>query len=254
MASNDATEASLQAMQSSYGQTYAELYHRHWWWRSREWILLRIIAGLGLGRPAEILDVGCGDGLFLPRLSEFGEVRGIEVDTSVLRPDNPFRVRIHTRPLGDPEYGEWRFDLITALDVLEHMEDDGRAVEQMLAMLKPQGRLLITVPAFMALWDHHDELNQHHRRYTVSSLRRLLAPRCRIVLLRYLFHAIFLPKLVVKVANLARRRKMVQHAIPGPWVNRTMTALCKGEYALLNRFRIPFGTSVVAVVAREDAR
>ena len=81
----------------------------------------------------DILDVGCGDGLFFPELERFGRVRGIEVDEGLLDPEGPFRGRIHTRPLGDPAYrgDDWRFDLITALDVVEHIADDRAAVSEM---------------------------------------------------------------------------------------------------------------------------
>src|SRR5262249_24604101 len=145
-------------MQAPYAAEYRRLYHEHWWWRSREAILLDLLLDLFPGRDdLDVLDVGCGDGLFFPQLERFGRVRGIELDLGLLDPDGPYRSLISTCPLGDPAYrGDgWEFDLVTALDVIEHIEDDRAAVSEMVRMLRPGGVLVITVPAFQALWAHH---------------------------------------------------------------------------------------------------
>src|SRR4051812_12063398 len=140
-------------MQAPYAAEYARLYREHWWWRSREAILLDLLRSLRLPPGGDILDVGCGDGLFFQELERFGRVRGIEVDVGLLDPDGPYRDRIATLPLGDPSYAgdAGRFDLITALDVIEHIADDRAAVAAMLRMLRPGGVMVVTVPAFPSL-------------------------------------------------------------------------------------------------------
>lgn len=237
-------------MDAAYAEGYERLYHEHWWWRSRETILLGEIRRLGLASPLRILDVGCGNGLFFPKLSELGEVWGIEADTSVLHEDGPYRDRIFTELLGAPIYQDRRFDLITALDVIEHIEDDTAAVRDMAGMLAPGGVLLLTVPAFMLLWDEHDVINQHHRRYTRESLRRVLERHGEILSLRYMFHAIFFPKLLVKWLNRSRDRKIAQHNIPSPLVNKVMEGVNAAEFRLGRGLPIPFGTSVCGVLRR----
>lgn len=237
-------------MQEGYARIYGDLYRRHWWWRSREAILVRLIHSLGFRPPIEILDVGCGGGYFFAELDRLGSVRGIEVDESLLADDCPARDRIYSKPLGDPFYRNRQFDLITALDVIEHIEDDGKAVDDMLAMLRPGGKMVITVPAFMALWDHHDDINNHLRRYTAGGLRRLLSPRGKILRLRYLFHGIVFLKLLVKLVNRGAKARIIQHRIPSGIVNRAMIAWCLAEYRWLRWLRIPFGTSVLAVLEK----
>jgi SAM-dependent methyltransferase len=69
-------------------------------------------------------------------------------------------------PFADDE-----FDLATALDVLEHLDDDGAALAELRRVVRPGGALVVTVPAHPRLWSRHDELNHHRRRYTRSSLR-----------------------------------------------------------------------------------
>ena len=191
-------------MQEDYGRIYAHLYHNHWWWRSHEAILLRTLRSLRLPGPVEILDVGCGDGLFFPELRNFGTVSGIEVDASLIAPGSPHRPRISNKPLGDPAHAGRRFDLITALDVVEHIDDDRAAIDAMVHMLRPGGFLVLTVPAFMCLWDHHDEINGHFRRYTARDLRERLAGLGQTVELRYVFPSLFFGKLVFRWLNRLR--------------------------------------------------
>ena len=196
------------------------------------------------------MDVGCGAGVMLRSLSQFGDVSGMEVDTSMLDDTTPFRSSIHTEPLGADIYRDMRFDLITCLDVIEHIDDDGQAVTDMMRMLRPGGTLLVTVPAFMALWDEHDEMNRHYRRYTTRTLRDVLAPHGQITELRYLFTGLFLPKLAVRQLNRLRKRKIVQSKLPGGLTNRVMKLACEAEYRVTRRLRPPFGTSVLAVVRK----
>jgi SAM-dependent methyltransferase len=243
-------------MERDLAARYAQLYRRHWWWRARESILVALIEELPLRRDAEILDVGCGDGLFFPRLRDFGNVRGIEVDESLLTPDGPFRRRIFTSPLGDVSYSDWRFDLITALDVIEHLEDDAAAIAHMTSMLVPDGWLVITVPAFMALWDRHDEINHHHRRYTRSSLHEILEPHGRIRKIRYLFPGLFVPKLVAKLVGRLRGGGLRQDRLPPSLVNEVLARYLRLEDRVVGPLRLPFGTSVLALLqlARHEAR
>src|SRR5205085_1526749 len=147
-------------------------------------------------------------------------------------------------------YRACRFGLITALDVLEHIEDDVQAVDDMLAMLAPGGFLFITVPAFQQLWDRHDEINRHYRRYTVPTLRRLLSGRGEIVSCRYLFHSLFFLKGLAKWLNSRGNYRVTQHDIPSRPLNWLMARWCVAEYHGLRGLRIPLGSSVVAVVRK----
>jgi len=238
----------LLAMDADFGQQYARMYREHWWFRTRERMLLRQIDSFELPGTADILDGGCGDGLFMPCLKRHGEVCGIEIDASLITSDNPFRSRITHEPLGDARYDGMQFDLITALDVIEHIQDDQHAVAAMHNMLRPGGYMLITVPALNLLWDEHDEINHHFRRYTKRSLRELVEPFGDIVKLNYFFGALFLPKLAVKIANRFRSSKIEQHSLPSNFVNATMQKFfdIESRFATL----LPFGTSLLAIVRK----
>ena len=67
-------------------------------------------------------------------------------------------------------------DIIVMHDVLEHLADDAAAARYLGSLLKQGGRLIISVPALPGLFGHHDVLLGHYRRYTKSSLVRVLGP------------------------------------------------------------------------------
>jgi len=241
-------------MQREFASLYGHIYAHHWWWRMREAVVLDRVQGLGLRRPARILDVGCGDGLLFPALSHFGEVTGIEIDPALLTDDGPWRERIHTEPLTSRRFDGQQFDLILALDVLEHIEHDRDESARLVELMAPGGRALVTVPASPALWDEHDRLNAHWRRYTQRTLSDCLTGHgARLVELRYLFHWLYLPKLLVTRLNALRRQKVAQHQIPPAWLNRALMRVCAAEYALTRGLRLPFGTSLLAILEKPGA-
>lgn len=241
-------------MQHDYAKQYAQLYRRHWWWRSREAAVVQTIRRLtDLPEQAEILDVGCGDALSLPTLASLAphaQAWGIEIDANTILPNNPLRDRIYDKPLGDAMYQGMQFDLITALDVIEHIEDDNDAVDNMIHMLKPGGCLLVTVPAMPVLWTEHDTMNMHFRRYTRSGLADLLTQRGELIDCRYFYTSLALPKLAI--AGLQRLQKPASSTpgVPFRLLNSFMQSYFKAEWMLTQRVPMPFGSSLIAVVRK----
>jgi hypothetical protein len=102
----------------------------------------------------------------------------------------------------------------------------------------------------MLLWDRHDEINQHFRRYSRQSLAALLRGKAKVLRMEYLFHLLFLPKMLVKIRNSVLGGSTAQHGVPSPAVNRWMEAACLADYRFLRPLRVPFGTSLLAVVQK----
>jgi len=233
-------------MDAEYARHYRDLYERHWWWRAREALVLRTIRRLRAGRgPGRILDVGSGDGLLFERLAELGEVEGIEPDASLLGPGSPHRARITVAPFDERFRPGHRYALVLMLDVLEHLPDAVGALRHARSLLEPDGRLLVTVPAFQWLWTHHDELNRHYLRYTRATLREAAEEAgLRMEESRYFFHWTVPGKLAVR----AKERVLGPggpERVPAAPVNRALYLLSRAEQAL----RLPFGTSLLAVLA-----
>jgi hypothetical protein len=120
----------------------------------------------------------------------------------------------------------------------------------MSAMLQPGGSLVVTVPAFMDLWDVHDEVNAHLRRYTAAEVRALLHPVGEILQVRYWFHTLYFAKRVVAAVNRRRTRTIQQHRIPPAPINSLLRLYCTWETRLLAPLRLPFGSSVIALARK----
>jgi SAM-dependent methyltransferase len=163
-------------MRAAYAQGYRTLWERHWWWRSRELHVLEWVARVRNRNQRDdfrILDVGCGDGLFFDQLERFGQVEGIEPDASLVT-HSIHRARIRTVALGVDFEARAEHDLVLMLDVLEHVQDDLRALQSLRESLRPEGRLILTVPALSWLWSQHDQVNEHFRRYDRRGLASVL--------------------------------------------------------------------------------
>lgn len=161
-------------MDPQYGERYRELFEKHWWWRARSRFIVDLLRRI---EPKEhwrtILDIGCGDGLFFPELSRFADVEGVEPFGDLVNPSNPYRRQISICPFDEQYRPGKQYSLILMLDVLEHIENAVGALSHAVSLLEPDGTIVLTVPAFMALWTNHDVLNQHFIRYTKSSFRRV---------------------------------------------------------------------------------
>jgi SAM-dependent methyltransferase len=234
-------------VEREYSDAYAGLYRAHWWFRVREELLVETIrkyrppAGWGA-----ILDVGCGDGLLFDRLAEFGAVEGVEPDAVVV--STRFRDRIHTLPFDDQFRPGKLYSLVLLLDVLEHLPDPAAALRRALELLAPEGRVIITLPAFQILWTNHDVLNHHLRRYTRRSFRELAAS-CGLALdeERYLFPSLFPAKLAARAAERLLRLPPRVPSIPPAWLNRALYRYSRREQRLAMAVPFPFGISLLLV-------
>jgi SAM-dependent methyltransferase len=237
-----------------YGQSYERLYREHWWWRSREEFLLKVIQSLKLPTKSNILDIGCGDGLFLDRLSEFGGIiEGLESDSSLISRDSANRHRIHIGPFDRTFKPNKQYGLILMLDVLEHLPEPEAALKHAVELLDSDGLVVITVPAFPCLWTTHDDINHHYVRYTKQSLKRLAtSASLRVDLMRYFFHWLFPLKLAIRFKEMLILTHPTPPKIPTPSVNRAMLAISRLEQRICDRYPFPLGSSLLAVGSRQE--
>src|SRR5918998_2562281 len=170
-------ELPREMMQHTYSILY-EVEGSHWWYIGRRRIIssfVREICSRIRDRRPKILDVGCGTGANLVMLGEFGEAHGIDVSHDALSFCQERGLEnVKHGAAEELPYEDGTFDLVTALDVVEHLDDDLAGLSEMRRVLRPGGRVLLFVPAFMFLWGLQDEVSNHRRRYRLSQLRRVL--------------------------------------------------------------------------------
>jgi SAM-dependent methyltransferase len=246
-------------MREDFYPYYFRIEDRHWWFVGRRRIILSLLdAAIGAadrdGR--RVLDVGCGTGAMLSYLERYGEPSGVEADeqavelcrsrgiTAVQQADPP--------PL---PFEDGRFDLVTALDVLEHVDDDGRLLAELRRVLRPGGVALVTVPAFPALWGPQDVISHHKRRYRAGELRRRVqAAGLKPTRTTYFNTLLFPPIAALRLARRLRpapagSRSDFELTREG-WANDMLTALFGFEARLLSAFDLPFGVSIACLALR----
>lgn len=239
-------------MDTGYGARYRDLFERHWWWRAREQVIL---ATLEAHRPAEgyraVLDIGCGDGLFFDRLLQIpgvSHVEGVEPAESLVSPDGRHRASITIAPFDQSFDPHHQYSAILMLDVLEHLPDPGGALRHALSLLEPGGIILATVPAFMALWTRHDELNHHYTRYSKRSLGALAgAAGMRVDAMRYFFRWTAVAKLATRLMEALAYGQPGNPEVPPAPVNRVLYGLSRVEERLIGGLQVPFGSSLLIV-------
>lgn len=247
--------------------TYAIMYEvegAHWWFAGRRRILesfvREIVAKLNSSAvppppPPRILDVGCGTGANLEMLAEFGVAEGVDVSEDALafcRARGLTRVR-----LGAAErlpYEDNAFDLVTALDVVEHLDDDAAGLCEMRRVLRPDGRALLFVPAFMWLWGVQDDVSHHRRRYTLSQLKeRVRAAGFEVERATYANVTFFAPILAGRLLMRATgARPASENNINVSALNGVLGHIFGAERFWLRRLNFPFGVSAVCVARRVE--
>jgi SAM-dependent methyltransferase len=226
---------------------------RHWWFVGKR-LLVAALLGNRLDRPGQrILDVGCGTGGVLASLASRAETVGVDRSVQALRHSRGRGVAsVACADMDRLPFGPGRFDLVLMLDVLEHFDDDVAVLNGVRPLLRPGGALLVSVPAFQALFSEHDEVLQHKRRYSMPMLRRALdAGGFAIRRLTYTNVLTLPPAALVRglLPRLGIRRgggtDFREHA---PWVNRLLVGIYQLEAAALRVLPgLPPGLSIAAI-------
>jgi SAM-dependent methyltransferase len=236
-------------------QTLAVDEH-HWWYRGRRRIIRAELDRLTLPPRAQVLDAGCGSGRTLAELVHYGTVSGIELNedaAELARSRGHGEVRVGR--LEELPWADASFDLITCLDVIEHTPDDRVALSELHRVCRPGGWLLVTVPAYPALWSLHDEANHHYRRYSRPALRSAASAAGWTVTRLSSFNSVLLAP--AAAVRLAQRRSGAHNgsgnnlSIGPAWLNDALeTPLALEARWLAAGHTLPFGLSLVAVLRR----
>ena len=232
-----------------------EVEEKHWWYVGRREILKSFVTDIRAqaDRELKILDVGCGTGANLKMLREFGNAEGVDISEQALefcRDRGLVEVR-HGAAESLP-YADSSFDLVTALDVLEHLDDDKEGLTEIRRVLRPNQRALLFVPAFMFLWGVQDDVSNHRRRYTRRQLAEaVIASGLEVEAIRYANFTFFLPVLLVRwTMRLLGLRADTEYGINISPLNRVFAKLFAAERFLLKRSGFPFGVSLLCLARK----
>jgi 2-polyprenyl-3-methyl-5-hydroxy-6-metoxy-1,4-benzoquinol methylase len=246
-------------VEQTANRQFVELERTHFWFVGRRRIFFELLDREMDGRTdATILDVGCGAGGMLEPLSRYGEVTGVDMQQELV---DFCHERGFTNVVRGDAYDlpavDGSVDLLTLFDTIEHVPDDARVLREVRRVLKPGGRVFISVPAYQFLYANNDRVAHHERRYTARQLRtRLLDADLRPTQITY-FNTLLFPAILPAVlAKKALERVSdpgdttnLSHAM-SPVVNRALAATMGSERHLLRRRSFPFGHSIIAIARR----
>jgi SAM-dependent methyltransferase len=230
----------------------------HFWFRGLRRTASRLLRDAIGHRPVtHIIDCGAGTGRNLDWLAGFGPAFGVELSPFGLHVARSRRRPVVRATVAHLPFADGIADLVTSFDVLYCLDDDteGRAVQEMLRVLKPGGWALINTAALDVLRGAHSTLTMERRRYTKGRLSRLLTRHgFAIRRLTYTNMATFPLTLAVRVKD-----RLTGHAatasdadlqVPIRPVNGALNALLAVESGLTRLVNLPIGSSLLCLAQK----
>ncbi len=233
------------------------LENYYWWFQGRKSIVINLVRKfLPKNVNPNILDAGCGTGMIFSHLESYGTVVGIDLSKEALKFCHERRLRplIHGNLTKLPFKNE-SFDLIVALDILEHIEKHENAASEFYRCLKKDGVIIFTVPAHPFIWSEHDIALHHFRRYTMCNFKDLLKTQNWKTLkisyaISFTFPAVVLYRVFSKIFKKEKQAPKTDLIILPKFFNSILTNLIRIEAFLIKYIKLPFGISIVAALKK----
>ena len=221
------------------------------WFRAKNKLIEHLLAlTTPQNQNIKILNLGAGTGSDLKILSQFGNVYVIDVNEKALElVPSEFCIEKRLADACKLPYEDLFFDIVVAFDVLEHIENDVKAVSEVRRVLKNEGLFLITVPAFPVLFSAHDKILAHYRRYNKKSLTALFAGYSNLYL--NFWNSFLFP--FAATSRFFKRNdspKIDKHEFPKIVDSFFYSILAAEAFLVGKKFPLPFGLSIAGVIKK----
>jgi len=246
---------------AEYRRNY-ELERSYWWFVGVRAIVDRLLARTGAGGSlGRVLDVGCGTGALLEELRPRStEAWGVDISPEALRfcAERGLRCVALADAIAVP-FPSGYFDVVTAIGIVEHVDDDTAFLAEMNRLLRPGGAFVLLTSSFPWLWSMHDVANRHRRRYYLrgfrDQMRRAGFQSVRFSHMNFLLFPALAPALLLHRLFVGLRSDHPERILPKPprIVNAALTAILRLEARLISRVTLPWGVSLIGLFRRERA-
>jgi SAM-dependent methyltransferase len=246
-------------MEDSIYEIMNEIEDEHWWYVSKRNIIHYILKYYlpDISAESKILEIGCCTGGNLKYFSNYyNNISGLEVNKTAIKyarikTNNKMQIMCGLLPF-NMDIKENDYNLIFMLDVLEHIEDDQAAIDEVYRIIGQNGYLAITVPAFQFLWSKNDVINDHKRRYTIKQLIKLgeKANFHRIVFSTYYNLFLSIPIVIIRLFNKIFKIENNELDLPNKLLNKILIKIMSFERFLLKYIKFPFGISAIIILKK----
>jgi len=220
----------------------------YWWYVARAELLEVALAG-AVPNGGVVVDIGSADGPSVGWLDAHVRRVPLDIDPAGLPPGG-----VCASATALP-FADGVLDAVSAFDVIEHFQAEGALLAELHRVVRPGGRLLLSVPAYQWAWSSHDEAAGHHRRYT---RRRLVAALTAAGFAPDRVTHAFAATFPFFVADRLRERlsgTAVQRVAVGAlptWAERMLLRCTRVDAWLLRIVDVPFGSSIFATAVRRQ--
>ncbi len=221
----------------------------HWWFVGRRKLFARYLKHAPANGRA--LDIGCGTGANLRLLHDM-RFRAVGLDASsdaigFCAAKGLAAERGSATALPFPDQ---TFDVVLATDVIEHLDDDAKALREIARVLKKGGIAIITVPAFKLLWGRQDEIAHHKRRYLKRNLLHTVRVSDLTPLQSFYFNYLLFAPIWLARKVLRRAEFKSENELNSPLLNLVFGAVFALDVMSAPIVRPPFGVSIFVLATR----
>jgi SAM-dependent methyltransferase len=235
----------------------SQIEQTHWWFVGRRKLFKHMITELGLSQCAAVLDIGTSTGTNLRLLNDMGftNVTGLDFyDEAIHWCAKKGLGVVQKGDICNIPYPDESLDLVLATDIIEHVDNDKLALREIHRVLKKNGRVLLTVPAFKSLWGRQDEVSQHKRRYRKKELQiKLEHAKLKNLECFYFNYLLFVPIwLVRQLLKIFRIQVKSENQINFGLMNKIFGSIFIFDIFTARIVSPCFGVSILALASRVD--
>ena len=245
-------------MDKLYESKYHRLEDDYWWFIVRRDMIINLIKKIGINKTDKILEIGCSGGPLINFLkhSGFMNIYGIDISVDAINLcKKKGLTNVAVMDGAKTQFKNEEFDVIIASDILEHIKNGHSALLEWYRLLKPNGKLILFVPAFDFLWSGHDKINKHYRRYNKSSLIKSLGKtQFKLHRISYWNFILFFPTYLLRtfqrflLKNKGDQKDQLYEL--NPLANGILITLLKTENLFLKYFNFPIGVSIFTICGK----
>ena len=228
-----------------------------WWFVGMRKIYSRILDNVNNQSVVRrVLDVGCGVGNNLNILRKYGTVIGIDSSSVPLQfcKKAGFNKCVQASATELP-FEDGAFSMVAALNIIEHVENDEKLIQELGRVCQRGGTVLIVTSAFPFLWGTHDEASHHYRRYLKGSLsRKIKGLGLDIERISYInifiFHILAIIRPFQKLFRKSYKRPEVEIQEIPKFINWLLIMLLSLESIIIKNLNLPYGASLLCLARK----